>query len=113
MPSTRLTTVLNALADKETANAATVWRFTRTSIRRALDTGHTAQSIQADLAEIATAPLPQPLLYLITDIARTHGHIRLTAAATVLHSTEPPLLAEIAAHRTLAKLGLRQIAPPS
>ncbi|MEW1909243.1 helicase C-terminal domain-containing protein [Kitasatospora sp. NPDC085895] len=111
VPSTHLATVLNAYADQESANAATVWRFTPTSIRRALDAGHSARRIQDALAAITTAPLPQPLAYLITDTARTHGRIRLATAATVLHSTEPPLLAEIAAHRTLAKLGLRQIAP--
>lgn len=73
-PSTHLAAVLNAYADPESANAATVWRFTPTSIRRALDTGHTARRILDGLAAITTSPLPQP--YLITDTARTHGRLR-------------------------------------
>lgn len=111
VPSTQLSTMLNTLADRETSGTASIWRFTPASIRRALDAGHTAETIRADLTAIAAAPLPQPVTYLISDTARTHGRIRLATAATVLHSNEPALLTEIAAHRSLIPLGLRKIAP--
>jgi hypothetical protein len=110
-PSARLAALLDSVADRETSGTASVWRFSAGSIRRALDTGRTGDDITADLAAVAAGPLPQPLSYLITDTARGHGRVRVAPAACVLHGDEPALLAEIAAHRKLAKLGLRQLAP--
>jgi hypothetical protein len=110
-PSARLAALLDSVADREAGGAASVWRFSGGSIRRALDTGRTSDDIAADLAAVATAPLPQPLSYLITDTARAHGRVRVAPAACVVHGDEPALLAELAAHRGLAELGLRQLAP--
>ncbi|MFF5968538.1 helicase C-terminal domain-containing protein [Streptomyces collinus] len=110
-PSARLASLLDSAADRETSGTASVWRFSAGSIRRALDTGRVPDDIEADLAAVATGPLPQPLSYLITDTARGHGRVRITPAACVLHGDEPALLAELAAHRKLAKLGLRRLAP--
>ncbi|MFJ2595990.1 helicase-associated domain-containing protein [Streptomyces erythrochromogenes] len=110
-PAARLATVLDATADRETSGTASVWRFSADSIRRALDAGRTPGDVTADLAAIAAGPLPQPLSYLIADTARGHGRVRIAPAACVLHGQEPALLAELAAHRKLAKLGLRQLAP--
>ncbi|MEU7026787.1 helicase C-terminal domain-containing protein [Streptomyces sp. NPDC046275] len=110
-PSTRLTSLLSSVADRETSGTASVWRFTAGSVRRALDAGRSPEDITADLAAVATGPLPQPLTYLIADTARGHGHVRLAPAACVLHGDEPALLAELAAHRGLAELGLRRLAP--
>ncbi|MET9568792.1 helicase-associated domain-containing protein [Streptomyces virginiae] len=102
---------MDSVADRETSGTASVWRFSAGSIRRALDAGHTPDDITADLAAVATGSLPQPLSYLITDTARGHGRVRIAPASCVLHGDEPALLAELAAHRGLAKLGLRQLAP--
>ncbi|MFE3585759.1 helicase C-terminal domain-containing protein [Streptomyces vinaceus] len=110
-PSARLAALLDSVAHRETSGTASVWRFSAGSVRRALDAGRSAEDITADVAAIAAGPLPQPLSYLITDTARGHGRVRLTPAACVLHGDEPALLAELAAHRRLAKLGLRQLAP--
>ncbi|MER7461657.1 helicase-associated domain-containing protein [Streptomyces sp. NPDC097981] len=110
-PASRLAMVLDATADRETSGTASVWRFSADSIRRALDAGRTPGDITADLAVIAAGPLPQPLSYLIADTARGHGRVRIAPAACVLHGEEPALLTELAAHRKLAKLGLRQLAP--
>ncbi|WP_409471066.1 helicase C-terminal domain-containing protein [Streptomyces sp. HC307] len=110
-PSARLASLLDSAADRETSGTASVWRFSADSIRRALDAGRVPDDIEADLAAVAAGPLPQPLSYLITDTARGHGRVRITPAACVLHGDEPALLAELAAHRKLAKLGLRQLAP--
>ncbi|MEU9882576.1 hypothetical protein [Streptomyces phaeochromogenes] len=52
-----------------------------------------------------------PLSYLTADTARGHGRLRIAPAACVIHGDEPVLLAELAAHRGLAELGLRQLAP--
>lgn len=110
-PSARLAALLDSVADRETSGTASVWRFSTGSIRRALDAGRVPDDITADLAAVAAGPLPQPLSYLIADTARGHGRVRIAPAACVLHGDEPALLAELAAHRRLAKLGLRQLAP--
>ncbi|WP_239484571.1 helicase-associated domain-containing protein [Streptomyces sp. CS081A] len=110
-PSTRLAALLDSVADRETSGTASVWRFSAAGARRALDAGHTPEDIAADLAAVAAGPLPQPLSYLIADTARGHGRVRIAPAACVLHGDEPALLAELAAHRKLAKLGLRRLAP--
>jgi Helicase conserved C-terminal domain len=110
-PSARLASFLDSLADRETTGTASVWRFSPGSIRRALDAGHSPDGLAADLAAVAAGPLPQPLSYLIADTARGHGRVRIAPTACVLHGDEPALLAELAAHRKLAKLGLRQLAP--
>ncbi|MFF5718528.1 helicase-associated domain-containing protein [Streptomyces buecherae] len=111
-PATRLATLLDATADRETSGTASVWRFSAGSIRRALDAGRTPADITADLTACsATATVPQPLTYLIADTARGHGRVRIAPAACVLHSDEPALVAELAAHRDLSALALRQLAP--
>ncbi|MGK4581865.1 helicase C-terminal domain-containing protein [Kitasatospora sp. HPMI-4] len=110
-PSTALVTLLDSVADRETSGAASVWRFSPGSVRRALDAGLTPEAIAADLAAVAVEPLPQPLSYLIHDTARSHGRARVVSAACVIHGDEPALLAELAAHRKLTRLGLRQLAP--
>jgi hypothetical protein len=94
-----------------TGRPAARHRFSAGSIRRALDAGRVPEGIEADLTAVASGPLPQPLSYLIADTARGHGRVRIAPAACVLHGDEPALLAELAAHRKLAKLGLRQLAP--
>lgn len=110
-PSARLAALLDSVADRETSGTASVWRFSADSIRRALDAGRICDDITADLAAVTAGPLPQPLSYLIADTERSHGRVRIAPAACVLHGDEPALLAELAAHRKLAKLGLRQLAP--
>ncbi|MFI8460778.1 helicase C-terminal domain-containing protein [Kitasatospora sp. NPDC085464] len=110
-PSARILALLDSVADRETAGAASVWRFSPGSVRRALDAGLTPAGLTADLAAIAVEPLPQPLSYLIHDTARSHGRMRVVSAACVIHGEEPALLAELAAHRKLTQLGLRLLAP--
>ncbi|MFG2694784.1 helicase C-terminal domain-containing protein [Kitasatospora sp. NPDC048407] len=110
-PSAAIATLLDSAADRETAGTASVWRFSPGSVRRALDAGLTPDAITADLAAVAVEPLPQPLSYLIHDTARSHGRVRVVSAASVIHGEEPALLAELAAHRKLSPLGLRQLAP--
>ncbi|NEB81192.1 hypothetical protein G3I40_39195 [Streptomyces sp. SID14478] len=110
-PSARLSSLLDSVADREASGAASLWRFSSASIRRALDDGLDAEGIQAELAAVAGSPLPQPLSYLIADTARGHGRVRIAPAACVLHSDEPALLAELAVHRGLVRLRLRHLAP--
>lgn len=110
-PSARLAALLDSVADRESSGTAVVWRFSVGSIRRALDAGRIPGDITADLTAVAGGSLPQPLSYLIADTARGHGRVRIAPAACVIHGDEPALLAELAAHRGLAGLALRQLAP--
>ncbi|MCE7082924.1 WYL domain-containing protein [Streptomyces sp. ST2-7A] len=110
-PSGRLKALLDSMADREARGAASLWRFSGSSIRRALDAGHRPEEIESDLAALTDRPLPQPLTYLITDTARRHGHLRVISALCVIQGRDAGLVAEIEAHRRLARLGLRRVAP--
>ncbi|WP_067181384.1 helicase-associated domain-containing protein [Microtetraspora niveoalba] len=108
-PSAELASLLDRAADRESQGAASVWRFGPASVRRALDEGETADGLLDGLAEVGT--LPQPLVYLVRDVARRHGEVAVATVGCVVLGTEPALLAEIHAHRKLARLGLRLLAP--
>jgi hypothetical protein len=110
-PAPALSTVLDAMADRESVAAASTWRFSPASIRRALDEGHTAGGLLADLAAIAAGPVPQALEYLIGDVARRHGAIGPAPSRAACAATTPPWLAEVAADRRLRGLLPRLLAP--
>ncbi|MFI0905059.1 helicase-associated domain-containing protein [Streptomyces sioyaensis] len=111
-PSAALTGLLASAADRESEGHAVTWRFTPHSVRRALDSGHTAATLLEDLTRAsASDTLPQPLGYLIQDAARAHGRMRVLPAACCIRSDDEALLKELAAHRALRALGLREIAP--
>ncbi|MFE1344177.1 helicase-associated domain-containing protein [Streptomyces sp. NPDC058757] len=106
-----LADALAVLADVESKGGATVYRFTPGSVRRALDTGRSASDLHAFLAAHARTPVPQPLAYLIDDVARKHGHLRIGAASAYVRCDDDALLGEILADRRSAALGLRRLAP--
>ncbi|RSR96370.1 helicase C-terminal domain-containing protein, partial [Streptomyces sp. WAC00469] len=106
-----LAEMLDVLADVESKGGATVYRFTPASVRRALDAGRTAADLHAFLAEHSRTPVPQPLAYLIDDVARRHGHLRVGAASSYVRCDDEALLNEILADKRAAALGLRRLAP--
>ncbi|MFI8189651.1 helicase-associated domain-containing protein [Streptomyces sp. NPDC085946] len=106
-----LADVLGVLADVESKGGATVYRFTPGSVRRALDTGRTAADLHAFLAAHSRTPVPQPLAYLIDDVARRHGHLRVGAASAYVRCDDDAVLSEILADKRAAGLGLRRLAP--
>ncbi|MFI2642726.1 helicase-associated domain-containing protein [Streptomyces sp. NPDC018610] len=106
-----LADVLGVLADVESKGGATVYRFTPASVRRALDAGRSAADVHAFLAEHSRTPVPQPLAYLIDDVARKHGHLRVGAASAYVRCDDDALLNEILADKRSAGLGLRRLAP--
>jgi hypothetical protein len=105
-----LTRLLDTAADPERRDVTSVWRFTAASVRRALQAGHTADGLLAALAGAADHPLPQPLEYLVRDVARKHGQVQVCAVATCVRVADPALGAELAAQRGLAPLRLRPLA---
>ncbi|MFC9678406.1 helicase-associated domain-containing protein [Streptomyces sp. NPDC056948] len=106
-----LADMLGVLADVESKGGATVYRFTPGSVRRALDAGQAASDLHAFLAEHSRTPVPQPLAYLIDDVARRHGHLRVGAASAYVRCDDDAVLNEILADKRAAGLGLRRLAP--
>ncbi|MDF3300457.1 helicase-associated domain-containing protein [Streptomyces tropicalis] len=106
-----LADVLDVLADVESKGGATVYRFTPASVRRALDAGRTAGDLHAFLTEHSRTPVPQPLAYLIDDVARRHGHLRVGAASAYVRCDDDSVLQEILADKRSAGLRLRRLAP--
>ncbi|MFF8637222.1 helicase-associated domain-containing protein [Streptomyces pilosus] len=106
-----LADMLGVLADVESKGGATVYRFTPGSVRRALDAGRTASDLHAFLTAHSRTPVPQPLAYLIDDVARRHGHLRVGAASAYVRCDDDAMLGEILADRRAAALGLRRLAP--
>lgn len=103
--------MLSALADIESKGGATVYRFTPGSVRRALDAGQSAADLHAFLAAHSRTPVPQPLSYLIDDVARRHGHLRIGAASSYVRCDDEAVLNEILADKRSVTLRLRRLAP--
>lgn len=99
------------IADVESTGAATTYRFTESSIRRALDQGQSAHDILDFLSGLSRTPIPQPLTYMIEDVARKHGVLRVGVASIYLRCDDEQLVATVQADRRLATLRFRQLAP--
>lgn len=110
-PSPGLAALLEGAAQVESRGAALTVRFTETSVRRALDTGRTAEDLLAELSRHARAGVPQPLEYLVLDTARRHGRTRVGMASSYVRSDDPALLAGLAEDPALRGLGLLRLAP--
>ncbi|WP_371674180.1 helicase-associated domain-containing protein [Streptomyces sp. NBC_00289] len=108
-----LSDLLTTVADRESEGHAIVWRITPGSLRRAFDTGLDAATVLERLRAVSEGgtELPQPLTYTIKDVARTHGRLRVVRSACCIRSDDEHLITEVAATRSLTKLGLRKIAP--
>ncbi|MBV1956168.1 helicase C-terminal domain-containing protein [Streptomyces sp. BV333] len=106
-----LAEALGVLADVESKGGATVYRFTPGSVRRALDAGRTATELHAFLDRHSRTPVPQPLTYLIDDVARRHGLLRVGAASSYVRCDDESVLDEILADRRATALRLRRLAP--
>lgn len=111
LPSPELSATLNLVADLEDNDAARVWRLSAGSVRRALDSGLSADEVLARLAAVSEAALPQVIEYQVRDVARRHGQLTVTDVASCLRATDPLLLQEIARSKRLGSLKLRFLAP--
>lgn len=102
---------LALMADLESTGAATVLRFSEASVRRALDAGRSAEELLAFLVDHAPKGVPQPLRYLVADVARRHGAIRIGRVGSYLRCDDPALVAQVLRTRRAGALGLHQLAP--
>jgi hypothetical protein len=99
------------VAEVESRGGATVYRFTAESIRRALDCGWSAADLHELMAARSRTPVPQPLTYLIDDVASRHGRIRVGAAGSYIRCDDEAGLAMVMADPEAAALRLRRIGP--
>ncbi|MEU2200861.1 helicase-associated domain-containing protein [Isoptericola sp. NPDC019482] len=110
-PSQALAVLLERSADVESRGAATTVRFSPSSVTRALDHGTTADELLDALAARSRVPVPQPLEYLVRDVARRHESLRVGSAGSYVRAADPAVLAGLVADPRLAQLGLVRLAP--
>ena len=102
---------LAIMAEIESRGGATVYRFSEATIRRALDHGKTGDEIKSFLIKTSKTPMPQPLEYLISDVAKKHGKLRVGNTSSFIRCEDTSLIAQIMLDKKLEILSLRRIAP--
>jgi len=102
---------LALVADIESTGGATVYRVSEASVRRALDAGRAASDVHELFRTRSKTPVPQSLTYLIDDVARRHGRLRVGTAASYLRCDDEALLTEVLAAKRTGALRLRRLAP--
>ncbi|MFU8854006.1 helicase-associated domain-containing protein [Micromonospora sp. SL1-18] len=110
-PDPALATELDVVAEHESAGGASVHRVTTASVRRALDAGYSADDLHALFRRRSRTPVPQGLTYLVDDVARKHGGLRVGSAGGYVRSDDEALLTEVLADRRLEALTFRRLAP--
>lgn len=99
------------MADAEGQGPASIYRFSATSIRRALDAGQDAESLLAFLREHSATDVPQPLEYLIQDTASRHGRLRIGTSASFIQSDDETAITDLLREARTSALSLVRIAP--
>ena len=102
---------LGELADRVAGLSVPTYRFSEASLRRGFDRGWTAEGVESFLVEHAMSGLPQPLSYLIADVDRRYGSVRVLGATSVVVADDEASAVELAATARAARLGLRLVAP--
>lgn len=108
---TELARTLHLLADVESRGGATVHRFSASSVRRAFDAGWSAQEVRDFVTSVSRTPVPQPLEFLIDDVARSFGAVRVGHAESFVRADDEAALAAIVHDSRARTLGLRLLAP--
>jgi len=102
---------LRLLATQESRGAGAVYRFSADSVRRAMDAGWSAEDALGWLRGHASTAVPQPLEYLVGDVARRHGAVHVGPALSFVTSEDDAQLSTFLRHPQAAVLGLRRLAP--
>ncbi|MCF6506165.1 hypothetical protein E9549_01885 [Blastococcus sp. MG754426] len=106
-----LADTLSVVADVESSGGATVFRVSDSSVRRALDAGWSAADLHDFFAKASRTPVPQALDYLVDDVARQHGRLRVGAIESYVRSDDHGLLSQVLSDRRTAAAELRRLAP--
>ncbi|MCK8615405.1 helicase-associated domain-containing protein [Gordonia sp. C13] len=99
------------VADLESGGAASVYRITPESVRRALDAGRSSNELLSMFTTHSRTPVPQSLSYLIEDVARKHGQLRVGVASAFIRCEDPTVLAAVLRSPAAEPLALRALAP--
>jgi len=99
---------LRQLCVVESRGVASTYRLTAAGITAALEAGGSATSILTLLTELSAVELPQPVTYLIGDVADRFGSIRVRAheAESIISCDDPVVLRTLAADQSLTALTL-------
>ena len=81
------------------------------NLRITASNGRTAGDLHSFFERHSKTPVPQGLTYLIDDVARRHGQLRVGIAASFVRCEDPALLAQAVAAPTVAELEVRLLAP--
>jgi hypothetical protein len=106
-----LARALSLVADVESRGGATVYRFGADTVRRAFDAGWSAVEIKDFLARSSRTPVPQALDYLVDDVSRRFGTLRVGVAESFLRSDDESALTGLVHNPAAESLRLRRIAP--
>ena len=106
-----LANAIGTIADIESRGGATVYRFSEGSIRRGLDHGQTGDMIKDFLKKVSKTPVPQPLEYLINDVSKRHGRLRVGVGAAYIRCEDEGLIQQIVHDKRLEEIHIRKLAP--
>jgi hypothetical protein len=106
-----LADTLAVVADVESSGGATVFRVSEASIRRSLDSGWSAADLHDFFTRASRTPVPQALDYLVDDVARQHGRLRVGAIESYVRSDDHGLLSQVLNDKRSAGAELRRLAP--
>jgi Helicase conserved C-terminal domain/WYL domain len=106
-----LADTLAVVADVESSGGATVYRVSEGSVRRALDAGWSAADLHDLFGRASRTPVPQALDFLVDDVARQHGRLRVGAIECYVRSDDHALLSSVLSDRRTAAAELRRLAP--
>ena len=106
-----LADTLAVVADVESSGGATVFRVSEASVRRALDAGWSATDLHDFFTRASRTPVPQALDYLVADVARQHGRLRVGAIESYVRSDDHGLVSQVLSDRRTASAELRRLAP--
>ena len=104
---------LREFAQAETIGLASHFRLTPLSVSYALERGHSIDEIRASLLELSGTPLPQPVEYLLNDVVRRFGRIKVvadeSAGGAYIRVSDTTLAIELANDLRHRIISLRQI----
>ncbi len=101
---------LRLLADVESRGHATVFRISQASLGRAFDSGWDASKVREVLGGASKTALPQALGYLIDDVGRRYGAVRVGLGNSYIRCDDASTLTGMVNDRRLAGLGLSRLA---
>jgi hypothetical protein len=104
---------LREFAQAEAIGLASHFRLTPLSVSFALERGHSIDEIRASLLELSGNPLPQPVEYLLNDVLRRFGRIKVVAdeagGGAYIRVSDTTLAIELAKDLRHRIISLRQI----